>query len=73
LYSEDIATFNGRSFCPACGGRLFCLSEKKAEVRVGSLDDAPTDVVPSQEVWIKRRENWLHPLAGADQYQEDAD
>jgi hypothetical protein len=73
LYSGDIATFNGRSFCPACGGRLFCLSEKKAEVRVGSLDDAPTDVVPSHEVWIKRRENWLHPLAGADQYQEDAD
>jgi hypothetical protein len=30
------------------------------------------EIEPLYEVWIKRRESWLHPLQGTDQYQEDA-
>lgn len=65
--------FAGRSFCPTCGSRLFCLREDEAEIRLGSLDDPPTDLAPDYEVWIKRREPWLHPLPGAGQFAEDAD
>jgi hypothetical protein len=71
-HSGEITTFAGRSFCPVCGGRLFCLREDEAELRLGSLDTPPTDLAPSYEVWIKRREPWLHPLPGAAQFAEDA-
>ncbi|MBX5045325.1 GFA family protein [Rhizobium lentis] len=72
-YTGEIATFAGRSFCPACGSRLFCLQEEAVEIRLGSLDGPPTDLEPTSEIWIKRREAWLHPLPGAEQYAEDAD
>lgn len=72
-HSGKIATFSGRSFCPTCGGRLFCLREDAAEIRLGSLDNPPTDLMPGHEVWIKRREPWLQPLPDAGQYGEDAD
>ncbi|MGO8655542.1 GFA family protein, partial [Rhizobium ruizarguesonis] len=29
------------------------------------------DLAPGYEVWIKRREPWLHPLPGAGQFAED--
>ncbi|MBB3133927.1 hypothetical protein FHS26_001643 [Rhizobium pisi] len=71
-HSGKIASFAGRSFCPVCGSRLFCLRNDEAEIRLGSLDSPPTDLAPSYEVWIKRREPWLHPLSGVDQFAEDA-
>jgi hypothetical protein len=71
-HSGSVATYEGRSFCAACGSRLFCLTEKEAELRLGSLDDAPMEIAPLYEVWIKRRESWLHPLPGIDQYEQDA-
>ncbi|MBB2750990.1 UNVERIFIED_ORG: hypothetical protein GGI57_001668 [Rhizobium aethiopicum] len=49
-HSGEIATFSGRSFCPACGSRLFCLQEEAAEIRLGSLDSPPSDLVPDHEV-----------------------
>ena len=61
----------GRSFCPTCGSRLFNLTDEEAEIRVGSLDAAPTGLTPSHEIWIKRRESWLAPLPGCEQFQED--
>ena len=44
-----------------------------AQVRglVGSLDVAPTGLTPNYELWIKRREHWLRPVEGAEQFQED--
>ena len=71
-HSGEIASFAGRSFCPVCGSRLFCLRDDEAEIRLGSLDSPPTDLALGYEVWIKRRELWLHPLSGADQFAEDA-
>jgi len=67
----DFSTYEGRSFCFACGARLFNLTDKEAELRVGSLDMAPTDLEPSYEIWVKRREPWLHPLEGAEQHSRD--
>ncbi len=61
----------GRSFCSTCGSRLFHLNPGRVEIIVGALDDAPSDLVPTREGWIKRRESWLQPIAGATQAEED--
>jgi hypothetical protein len=61
----------GRRFCPTCGSRLFSVSETEAEIKLGSLTEAPTGLRPTYELWIKRREEWLEPLAGTKQFQED--
>ena len=68
-----VSTYDGRSFCPHCGSRLFNLTDDEAEIRIGSLDDSPSNLVPSYEIWNKRRETWLHPVEGADQFPEDRD
>ncbi len=65
------ATWGGRSFCPACGGRLFHLSDTRAEIALGSLDAAPWDMTPEREGWIRRREHWLRPVGDARQFEED--
>lgn len=62
----------GRSFCPACGARLYSVDQGEAEIKLGSLSTAPTGLVPTYELWIKRRESWLTPVAGARQFDEDA-
>jgi hypothetical protein len=70
-YSGATREFVGRRFCGTCGSRLFHLSESAAEISIGALDDGPSDLVPTQEGWIKRREHWLQPIAGAEQAIED--
>lgn len=61
----------GRSFCSTCGSRLFHLNPDRVEIIVGALDDAPSDLRPTREGWIKRREHWLAPVVGAEQALED--
>jgi hypothetical protein len=70
-YSGIPKTFAGRSFCDNCGSRLFQLSEGSAEISLGALDDGPSDLTPTQECWIKRREYWLQPILGAAQAEEN--
>ncbi|HEX2146086.1 MAG TPA: GFA family protein [Pseudorhizobium sp.] len=67
----EIATFRGRGFCPQCGSRLFNPGTGEVEIRAGSLDMAPTDLIPEYEIWVKRRELWLHPVSGLRQFDED--
>jgi hypothetical protein len=68
LYS----TYKGRSFCPSCGSRLFCMHEDDVEIRIGSLDEAPTTLQPTtREGWTVRREAWLAPVEGASQHESD--
>jgi hypothetical protein len=69
--TAHVATFKGRSFCPHCGSRVFSLTLDEAEIMVGSLDDAPSGLVPTYELWIPRREEWLHGLPWAEQYTAD--
>jgi hypothetical protein len=32
-------------------------------IKLGILSEAPTPLVPGHELWIKRREPWLRPIA----------
>jgi hypothetical protein len=66
-----IESYQGRSFCPVCGSRLFHLNSERAEINLGSPDDAPTGLLPYEEGWIKRREAWLKPVSGTEQNRED--
>ena len=69
--SGTVSAFQGRCFCPACGARVFTESDgDEAEVRVGSLEDA-SELVPSYELWVKRRQPWLLALPWAEQFDGD--
>lgn len=63
--------FDGQSFCPRCGVRMFSADAQEAEIKLGVLSEAPTPFVPSYELWVKRREPWLRPIEGATQYEEN--
>lgn len=69
--SGIVSTYGGRSFCPTCGGRVASLDDNEAEVMIGSLDVAPTDLAPDYELWISRRETWLHALPDTGQFEHD--
>jgi hypothetical protein len=71
--SGEIVTYNGRGFCSRCGSRLLNPAEpgdSLVEVRIGTLDDAPFDLKPDAEIWVKRREPWISPVEGAAQHDE---
>ena len=67
----ECATYDEDSFCPRCGSRLFRLGDEAVEIQLGSLDDAPFELRPEAEIWIKRREPWLHAVDGAAQHDDD--
>jgi len=67
----EMKVFAKRSFCPACGSRIAWLRDGEAEIMLGSLDDAPTGIVPEYELWIGRREDWMDPLPWAEQFDQD--
>jgi hypothetical protein len=67
----EYATYDHDSFCPHCGSRLFLLGEEEVELQLGSLDDAPFELRPQAELWIKRREPWLPAVDGASQHREN--
>ncbi len=69
--SGDTSEFRGRHFCVHCGSRLFSVDDREAEIKLGILSAAPTPLVPSYELWIKRREPWLRPVDGAEQFDEN--
>lgn len=64
-------SYGGRSFCTTCGSHVASLRDDEAEVMIGSLDDAPTDLAPQYELWIGRREHWLNALPGVAQFDKD--
>lgn len=66
----ELAEFDGDRFCATCGSRIGLLEEDVAEINLGSLDEAPFELVPEAELWIKRREPWLPAVDGAAQHVE---
>lgn len=72
--SGEISSYQGRGFCPACGSRLLDPvgpEDTLVEIRLGTLDEAPFELTPEAEVWVKRRESWLGPVEGAAQHDEN--
>ena len=72
--SGEIASYHGRGFCARCGSRLLNPpdpGDTHIEIRLGSLDDAPFDLEPEAEIWVKRREGWIRPVEGASQHDEN--
>jgi len=73
--SGELAGYDGRGFCPRCGSRLVDTAaddETLVEIRLGSLDEAPFELEPVDEIWVKRRESWIPPVEGAAQHAESA-
>lgn len=67
----ETAEFRGQHFCPRCGSRLFSVDDREAEIKLGVLSPAPTPLTPTYELWVKRREPWLRPVPGAEQFDEN--
>jgi hypothetical protein len=67
----ELATHEGRSFCPVCGSRVVHLRSDEAEIMVGAFDNPPIDLVPRYEIWTPRREQWMHALPWAEQHEAD--
>lgn len=67
----ELTTFQGDGFCATCGSRIGLLEEENVEINLGTLDDAPFELVPEDELWITRREPWLPAIAGAAQHEEN--
>lgn len=66
--SGELASYDGRGFCPRCGSRVLDTADPDStlvELRTGSLDDAPFELKPDSETWVERRESWLPPVEGA--------
>lgn len=72
--SGELVSYDGRGFCATCGSRVLNPIEEGddlVEIRIGTLDDAPFDLEPEAEIWVKRREPWISPIEGAAQYDEN--
>ena len=66
----EVASYEGRSFCPRCGSSVFSSSDDEVEVHLGALDD-PDRFKPTYELWTIRRESWLPPLPTTRHYERD--
>jgi hypothetical protein len=72
--SGEISSYDDRGFCPRCGSRLLDTADcadTLIEIRIGSLDDAPFELKPEAEIWVKRRESWIPPVESAAQHDEN--
>ena len=68
----EYATYDGRQLLSRAAARASSsLDEDAVEIQLGSLDDAPFELRPEAELWIKRREPWIQPLDGASQHREN--
>jgi hypothetical protein len=62
-----------RHFCAHCGSSLCAIVDEanEVEVRMGALDESPSDLEPTYELWTPRREHWLHAIAEAQQFDRN--
>ena len=68
--SGETRSYEGRHFCPQCGSSVFAQSGSEIEIHLGTLD-APDRFTPAYESWTVRRESWLPPMAGAEQFERN--
>jgi hypothetical protein len=63
-------SYAGRFFCPRCGSSVFSCSGDEMELNLGSLD-APSQFVPTYELWTLRKEAWLPEFPQLQQHMRD--
>lgn len=68
----ETQSYEGRHFCPRCGGSVFSRSEDEIEVNLGALD-APDQFAPTYELWMVRRESWLPEFPVSRTYRQNQD
>jgi hypothetical protein len=68
----DAKAYKGRYFCSECGSSVFAITDDEIELHLGSFDE-PNQFKPTYECWTIRRENWLAPIDGAEQFERDRD
>jgi hypothetical protein len=64
------SAYRSRHFCPVCGSSLFACTDDEIEVHLGCLD-APSQLRPTYESWVSRREDWLPSFDVARRYRHD--
>jgi hypothetical protein len=77
MFPADAVTISGatsayknRHFCPTCGSSVFARFDDEIEVHLGCLD-APSQLKPTYENWVIRREDWLPPFDVARSHERD--
>ena len=65
-----ISRTDHRHFCTTCGSSLYSIVDGANEVEIclGAFDAAPSDLHPTYELCLNRRESWLRPIDGAEQH-----
>ncbi|MEO0620216.1 MAG: GFA family protein [Pseudomonadota bacterium] len=66
----EVASYEGRFFCPRCGSSVYSTSPGEIEIHLGALD-APDQFKPTYELWTERREAWLPVFAGLARFDQD--
>ena len=59
-----------RHFCPSCGSALFGVSDGEIAIGFRVFDQAPTDLVPTYELWVGRREKWFRVASPTEEFPE---
>ena len=60
-----------RHFCPSCGSALFGAFDGEIAIGLGAFDVAPTDLVPTYELWVARREKWFQVATPTERFPGD--
>ena len=60
-----------RHFCPSCGSSLFGISDGEIAIGLGAFNQAPTNLVPTYELWVGRRENWVRVATPTEEFPGD--
>ena len=59
-----------RHFCATCGSSLFGITDGEIAIGFGALDQAPTDLLPTYELFVGRREKWLLVASPTQEFAE---
>jgi hypothetical protein len=77
IFPRETATITGETrayeskhFCPTCGSPLFDLWPGEIELHLGCLDTT-SQLEPTYEGWMVRREAWLPPFGVENHYERD--
>jgi len=57
-----------RHFCVSCGSPLFGAFDDEIAIGLGAFDVAPTDLVPTYELYTTRRETWCRVITPTEEF-----